>query len=78
MREWIANKLFDLARWVDWDAVQMRCEFAVIAARVTELALVPVKRTVRRSSVAGARKIAGPKRPRGRPKGSKNKPKGGA
>jgi hypothetical protein len=88
MREWIANKLFDLARWVDWDTVQERCEFAVIASRITVVmqgledeteAPAPVKRTVkrtvRRSSVAGARKIAGPKRPRGRPKGSKNKPK---
>jgi hypothetical protein len=84
MREWIANKLFDLARWVDWDAVQMRCEFAVIASRITKVMQglkdemetpVPVKRTVKRSSVAADRKLAGPKRPRGRPKGSKNKPK---
>jgi hypothetical protein len=83
MRAWIANKLFDLARWVDWDTVQERCEYASIAADIVqrlradllkpETELVKPKR--KRSSVGGARKMAGPKRPRGRPKGSKNKPK---
>lgn len=119
MKAWIANKLFDLARWVDFETVQDRCEMATIArdivmrlrAGLAELEAEPEaakdddwkthvwvpaeeekpkpkpkpKRGRRKSSVAGARRLAGarlkvskvaePKRPRGRPKGSKNKPK---
>ncbi len=62
MRSWLANKLFDLARWVDWDAVQKRCEYAVLADRI---ALV----------VNGLAEVSGApaKRGRGRPKGSKDK-----
>lgn len=101
MKAWIANKLFDLARWVDFETVQGRCEMATIARKiVVQLRAglaepedakddgwkthvwVPAaeekpkpKRARRKSSVAGARKVTGPKRPRGRPKGSKNKPK---
>ena len=105
MKAWIANKLFDLARWVDFETVQDRCEMATIARKIVvqlragllepepeaEAAKddgwkthvwVPAeeekpkpKRARRKSSVAGARKVTGPKRPRGRPKGSKNKPK---
>lgn len=99
MREWIANKLFDLARWVDWDAVHYRCECAVMASDLVKRLKAdllepeaekddgwkthawvspepePEPEPKRRSSVAAARKMAGPKRPRGRPKGSKNKPR---
>lgn len=110
MKAWIANKLFDLARWVDWDTVQDRCLYASVAADIVERLKIDMsepeaskddgwkthvwippepekpkpKRGRRKSSVAGARRLAGarlkvskvaePKR-RGRPKGSKNKPK---
>lgn len=84
MRAWIANKLFDLARWVDWDTVQMRCEYNAIAvdivARLKAGLLEPEpeaepKPKRKRSSVAPIRKVAGPGKRMGRPKGSKNKPK---
>lgn len=85
MRAWIANKLFDLARWVDWDTVQERCEYNAIAADIVarlkagllepEPEAEPEKPKRKRSSVGSARKMAGPSKSRGRPKGSKNKPK---
>ena len=84
MRAWIANKLFDLARWVDFETVQDRCEMATIARKIVvqlradlaEPEAEPEKPKRKRSSVGSARKMAGPSKPRGRPKGSKNKPKG--
>ena len=56
MRKWLAEKLFDLAVWLDWDAAVIR-SFAVLIVE------------------AKARARIAPKKKRGRPLGSKNKPK---
>jgi len=75
MRKWIAGKLFDLAVWLDWDTASDRS----ISVAVVELGV--------RKAMAESKKVGRPKgrkdgvgpkpepKKRGRPPGSKNKPK---
>lgn len=75
MRKWIAGKLFDLAVWLDWDTASDRS----ISVAVVELGV--------RKAMAESKKVGRPKgrkdgvgpkpepNKRGRPPGSKNKPK---
>jgi hypothetical protein len=75
MRKWIAGKLFDLAVWLDWDTASDRS----ISVAVVELGV--------RKAMAESKKVGRPKgrkdgvgpkpepKRRGRPPGSKNKPK---
>lgn len=60
MKKWIARKLFDLAVWLDWDEA---VKSAVAVMIVETLINNPLEQEA-------------PKRKPGRPKGSKNKPKG--
>jgi hypothetical protein len=75
MRKWLAGKLFDLALWLDWDALVVRSIAILIVEAEARARIAPKKKrgrpAGRKDSVGG---VAPPKK-RGRPLGSKNKPK---
>lgn len=80
MRKWLAGKLFDLAVWLDWDALVVRSMAVLIIEAEARARLAPKKK---RGRPAGRKDSVGihgwkpipPKPKRGRPLGSKNKPK---
>ena len=75
MRSWIAEKLFDLAVWLDWDAAVIRSFAVLIVEAKARARIAPKKKrgrpAGRKDSVAGVP----PKKKMGRPLGSKNKAK---
>lgn len=72
MRKWIVNKLFDLMHWIDWQEAlrlsQVSAVSWIIAENMTD-------DDDWRTHVWVQGEKPAPKRGRGRPKGSKNKPK---
>ena len=60
MRSWIAEKLFDLAAWLHWDAVVLRSLEVVLFESRTEFMKAPKKKV-------GRPKGSKDKKPRKRP-----------
>jgi hypothetical protein len=82
MRKWLAGKLFDLAVRLDWDSVSDRAKLVVLVEMNLEDALIlSLGEPKKRGRPKGRKDSVGPKpepevkRKRGRPLGSKNKPK---
>lgn len=74
MRKWLAGKLFDWATSLDWDTTAERAMFVASIEIGFREAMAGAKKR-RRKVVTDTPDTTAPKPKRGRPFGSKNKPK---
>ena len=75
MRKWLAGKLFDWATSLDWDTTAERAMFVASIEIGFREAMAGARKRRRRKSVTDTPDTTAPKPKRGRPFGSKNKPK---